>query len=66
MLVTLAMRLLMPKKAAMAAMSQASSASKPCAARAAWSASLMACASKATFMAKSSIASWRGDRSALR
>jgi len=64
--VALASRFDIAKNAAMEAMSQASSAVKPCAASAAMSPSPTACASSATFIAKSSIAIWRGLRSALR
>ena len=62
----LAMRLDRPKKAVMAAMSQASSSLKPWAARAAKSASSISCEARQTFIAKSSMARWRGLMSALR
>ena len=61
----LAMRFDKPKNAVMAAMSQASSSSNPCACRAAKSASSMAWDCKQTFMAKSSMARWRGVMSAF-
>ena len=50
----------------MAPMSQMSSSSKPCARSAAKSASSMAAESVQTFIAKSSMARWRGVMSALR
>ena len=49
-----------------AAMSQASSSAKPCAASAAKSASEISSAARLTFMAKSSMARWRCVMSALR
>ncbi len=60
------MRLLRPKKAVMAPMSQMSSSSKPCARSAARSASSMAAEWVQTFIAKSSIARCLGEMSALR
>ena len=60
------MRLLRPKKAVIAPMSQMSSSSKPCARRAAKSASSIAAEFVHTFIAKSSIARCRGVMSALR
>ncbi|MNY70992.1 hypothetical protein D3C86_2092410 [compost metagenome] len=60
------MRLLRPKNAVMAAMSQMSSSSKPCACRATKSASSISWLRWQTFIAKSSIARWRGVMSALR
>ena len=60
------MRLDRPKNAVMAAMSQMSSSSKPWACRRAKSASSISCDRSQTFMAKSSMARWRGVMSALR
>ena len=55
------------KNAAIAAMSQMSSSVKPCARSAAKSASsIVAAIAAQTFIAKSSIARWRGVMSALR
>ena len=56
----------MPKKAAMAAMSQTSSSVKPCARSGSKSASLDLVRAAQTLMAKSSIAFCRGVMSALR
>ena len=56
----------MAKKAVMAPMSQIASSSKPWALRASMSASPTDAESSASFMAKSSIARWRGVISALR
>ena len=66
MLLKLAMRLDSPKKAVMAAMSQMSSSSRPWACSSAKSASSISWLRWQTFMAKSSMARWRGVMSALR
>jgi hypothetical protein len=60
------MRFDRPKKAVIAAMSQMSSSSKPCACSGGKSASSISCERRQTFIAKSSIARWRGVMSALR
>jgi hypothetical protein len=66
MAVTLAIRFDSAKNAEIAAISQMSSSSKPWPAIAAKSSSEILCASMLTFMAKSSMALWRGVISALR
>ena len=60
------MRLLRPKNALMAPMSQMSSSLKPWARSAAKSLSSIRCEAVVTLNAKSSMARWRGVMSALR